>query len=94
MPDEIPESFVVDVTELMIGQSKRASDVTLTGSMKLLSPPDAVIMARGGDARRKVAPAAAGPRLLPKPLLPRANPRSSRRARRKKKPPKNPRAEE
>ena len=43
LPDEIPEGFVVDVTELMIGQSKRASDVAITGSMKLLSPADAVI---------------------------------------------------
>jgi large subunit ribosomal protein L25 len=33
----------MDVTELMIGQSIRASDVPLAGSMKLLSPPDAVI---------------------------------------------------
>ena len=43
LPDEIPEGFVVDVTELMIGQAKRASDVTLTGSMKLISAPDTVI---------------------------------------------------
>src|SRR6185295_16302202 len=43
LPDEIPEHFTVDVTELMIGQSKRASDIPLTGSMKLLSPPEAVI---------------------------------------------------
>ena len=43
IPDEIPEHFTVDVTELMIGQSKRASDVALSGSMKLVSPPDTVI---------------------------------------------------
>jgi large subunit ribosomal protein L25 len=43
LPDEIPEKFVVDVTELMIGQAKRASDVGLTGSMKLVSSPDTVI---------------------------------------------------
>jgi large subunit ribosomal protein L25 len=43
LPDDIPEKFVVDVTELMIGQSKRASDVGLSGSMKLVSSPDAVI---------------------------------------------------
>jgi len=43
LPDEIPEGFVVDVTELMIGQSKRASDVALSGSMKLVSAPEAVI---------------------------------------------------
>jgi large subunit ribosomal protein L25 len=43
LPDEIPESFTIDVTELMIGQSKRASDVPMTGSMKLISAPDTVI---------------------------------------------------
>ena len=29
LPDEIPEHFTVDVTELMIGQNVRASDVPL-----------------------------------------------------------------
>jgi large subunit ribosomal protein L25 len=43
LPDEIPEGFTVDVTELLIGQSKRASDVALTGSLKLVSAPDTVI---------------------------------------------------
>jgi len=43
LPDEIPEGFTVDVTELMIGQSKRASDVALSGSMKLVGAPDTVI---------------------------------------------------
>ncbi len=43
LPDEIPESFTVNVSELMIGQSKRASDVGVSGSMKLVSAPDSVI---------------------------------------------------
>jgi large subunit ribosomal protein L25 len=43
LPDEIPESYTVDVSGLMIGQSKRASDVALAGSMKLMSAPDTVI---------------------------------------------------
>ncbi|HEX4749714.1 MAG TPA: 50S ribosomal protein L25 [Bryobacteraceae bacterium] len=43
LPDDIPEQFTVNVSELMIGQSVRASDIPLTGSMKLLSPADAVI---------------------------------------------------
>ena len=43
LPDEIPEGFTVNVSELMIGQSKRASDVGLSGSMKLVSAPDSVI---------------------------------------------------
>ena len=38
LPDEIPEQFIVDVSELMIGQSIRAGDIPMTGSMKLLSP--------------------------------------------------------
>jgi len=43
LPDDIPESYTVDVTELMIGQSKRASDVVLAGSTKLVSSADTVI---------------------------------------------------
>ncbi len=43
LPDDIPEHFTVDVAELNIGQSVRASDIPLTGTMKLVSPPDAVI---------------------------------------------------
>ena len=43
LPDDIPEVFTMNVTELMIGQSIRASDIPMTGSMKLLSPADAVI---------------------------------------------------
>jgi large subunit ribosomal protein L25 len=43
LPDEIPEHFVVNVSELMIGQSVRAGEIALSGSIKLLSPPDSVI---------------------------------------------------
>jgi large subunit ribosomal protein L25 len=43
LPDDIPESFTVDVSELMIGQSKRAGDVAVPGSAKLVSSPDTVI---------------------------------------------------
>lgn len=43
LPEEIPEHFTVDVTRLWIGQSLRASDVPLSGSMKLMSAPDTVI---------------------------------------------------
>jgi large subunit ribosomal protein L25 len=43
LPDDIPEGFTLDVTELLVGQSKRASDVPVSGSMKLLSAPDTVI---------------------------------------------------
>lgn len=43
LPDDIPEQFVIEVGELLIGQSVRAADIPLSGSMKLLSPADAVI---------------------------------------------------
>jgi large subunit ribosomal protein L25 len=43
LPDDIPEMYVVNVAELNIGQSKRASDVALTGSTKLISDPQSVI---------------------------------------------------
>ena len=58
LPDEIPESFTVDVSELMIGQSKRASDVKLEASMKLVSAPDTVI-AHAVALRAEAEPAAA-----------------------------------
>ena len=43
LPDEIPESFTIDVSDLMIGQSHRSSQVALSGSMKLVSSPESVI---------------------------------------------------
>lgn len=43
LPDEIPEEFTVNVSELMIGQSVRAGDIPLPGSMRLLSAADSVI---------------------------------------------------
>lgn len=43
LPNEIPENFTVDVTELMLGQSKRASDIPMAGEMKLISAPESVI---------------------------------------------------
>jgi large subunit ribosomal protein L25 len=43
LPDDIPEQFEMDVSEMMINQSIRASEIPLPGSMKLLSPADAVI---------------------------------------------------
>jgi large subunit ribosomal protein L25 len=43
LPNDIPEQFTVNVSELMIGQSIRASDIEMSGSMRLVSPPDSVI---------------------------------------------------
>jgi large subunit ribosomal protein L25 len=43
LPDDIPEHFTLDATELSIGETLRASQIPMTGSMKLLSSPEAVI---------------------------------------------------
>jgi len=43
LPNEIPDSFTVDVSQLMIGQNLRAGDIPLTGSMKLISSAEQVI---------------------------------------------------
>ena len=43
LPDEIPEHITVDISALMIGQSIRAQDLPVTGSMKLVSPPETVV---------------------------------------------------
>jgi len=43
LPDDIPEHFTVDVSELLIGQSKRASDIPFGASIKLVSSADTVI---------------------------------------------------
>jgi large subunit ribosomal protein L25 len=44
LPDDIPEAFDVDVTELMIGQGIRANALKLGGDIKLVSDKDAVIV--------------------------------------------------
>jgi large subunit ribosomal protein L25 len=43
LPDDIPERFVLDVTELMMGQSIRAGDIVLPPGTKLMSAPENVI---------------------------------------------------
>jgi len=77
LPDEIPEHFVVDVTELLIGQSKRFGELPLSGSMKLVSPPDTVVAhvvamraeekpAEAAPAAEAAAPAASEPEVVKK----------------------------
>jgi large subunit ribosomal protein L25 len=67
LPDDIPEQFVLDARELSIGEALRASAVPMTGSMKLLSNPEAVIAhvvslkAEEAPAADAAAPAAAEP---------------------------------
>jgi large subunit ribosomal protein L25 len=58
LPDEIPESYTVDVSELLIGHSKRASDIAFTGSTKLTSSPDTVIAHVVGMRAEEVKPEA------------------------------------
>ena len=92
LPDDIPENFTVDVSELMIGQSKRASDVAadrLHEAGELAGDGD---RARGGAARRRSGGRRSKPLSPPKPSPAPPSPKSSRRARRKKKAP--PKAEE
>jgi len=43
LPDDIPESFTLDVSNLSIGDNLRASGVAIPENMKLFSPPDTVI---------------------------------------------------
>jgi large subunit ribosomal protein L25 len=43
LPNEIPEELTIDVSKLTMGQAVRASDVPLPGSVRLVSPPEAVI---------------------------------------------------
>lgn len=43
LPNDIPQSFTVDVSPLMVGQSIRANEIPMPGSAKLLGQLDAVI---------------------------------------------------
>jgi len=60
LPDDIPEFISIDTSQLMIGQSVRASDLPMAGSMKLLSPADSVISHVVALKAEEVAPAAEG----------------------------------
>ena len=60
LPDEIPEQFTVDVSELTIGQSVRAGEIPLPGAIKLLSPADAVISHVVSLRAEETTPAAVG----------------------------------
>ena len=45
LPTDIPERIVVDVTPLEIGKHLRASDITLSDRVKLLTGADVVVLA-------------------------------------------------
>lgn len=55
VPDSIPLNYVVDVTELMIGNSKRAGDIELGEGVKLISPAESVIAHVVGVKAEEVA---------------------------------------
>lgn len=44
LPDEIPAHFTLDVAPLGVGDAIRVSDLAVSGSMKVMSPPDLVIV--------------------------------------------------
>ena len=70
LPDEIPESFTLNVSELMIGQSVRASNIVLSGSMKLVSAADSVVAHCVALRAEEVAPAAAEAAAAPEAAAP------------------------
>lgn len=43
LPDDIPEHYTIDVTQLKLNDSVRSKDIPMTGSMRLLSDPELVI---------------------------------------------------
>ena len=44
LPNDIPEFFTVDVTELGVNQAVRAGDLKLSESMRLVSPAESVLV--------------------------------------------------
>jgi large subunit ribosomal protein L25 len=67
LPHEIPDQFTIDVTELMVGQNIRASQVPLSGSALLVTPAETVIShvvavrTTVAEEEAETAPAAGGP---------------------------------
>ena len=43
IPEDIPNQFDVDVTELMIGSNIRVSDLAVKAGVRVLTAPEAVI---------------------------------------------------
>jgi large subunit ribosomal protein L25 len=72
IPDDIPNQFDVDVSELMIGNNIRVSDLKVGDSVRILTSPDAVIAhvvgvkEEAAAAPPEGAPAAAEPEVAKK----------------------------
>ncbi|MCS7023515.1 MAG: 50S ribosomal protein L25 [Bryobacteraceae bacterium] len=60
LPEEIPDSFTVNITNLMVGQHLRAADIPLSGSMKLVSNPNLVLAHVVGSRSQATATPAEG----------------------------------
>jgi large subunit ribosomal protein L25 len=70
LPIDIPEQFAVDVSGLMLNQSVRASELALSGSVKLVSPADQVlahVIALRAEAVAEPAAAEAAPAAAAEP---------------------------
>ena len=85
VPEQIPDKFVVEVGEMMIGDARRASDLPLPEGVKLLSPADAVIAhIVGARAEEVVADAAvAEPEVVKKGKKDEAAPAADDKAKKK-----------
>jgi large subunit ribosomal protein L25 len=59
LPNDIPQSFTVDVSPLMVGQSVRASEIPMPGSARLLGQVEAVIAHVVGQKAEAAAEVAA-----------------------------------
>jgi large subunit ribosomal protein L25 len=59
IPDDIPNQFDVDVTELMIGTNIRVSDLPVKEGVRVLTAPEAVIAHVVGIREEAVAEVAA-----------------------------------
>lgn len=73
LPDEIPEHFTMEVSELMIGQSIRASDIPMEGAVHLTSSGD-IVIAHVVALRAEEVPAVAAPEAAPAAAAPGAEP--------------------
>jgi len=65
LPNEIPDELTIDVSKLTMGQAVRASDVPLPGSVRLVSPPEAVISHIVAMKAEEVAAPVAGAEVAP-----------------------------
>jgi large subunit ribosomal protein L25 len=68
LPNEIPEYFEVDVTELMMNQAVRAGELKMAGSARLLSTADTVIVhvtpPKGEETAAAATPGATEPEVV------------------------------